>query len=396
MTGEKLLDMMGELEEEDILRSETAEKRRPRALLWVAAAAAAVALGVGVFAAARFFKAPGGEISVHAPTEEPTDRPTVGPMETPEGTVAPITSPEPPFDFEPWSYLVHGEPVFGYAFATEEDFAEDYRRGGQESPRMRYLFSMQGGEFYFTPGRVPEGMELEFMIPAEDSVALVYKTDTEPVKRCSFEWYVAADAREYGERLEGMPGEYVKRGEIYLAASESGGYRGAFLIKDGRVFYSVFPTDWSEEELASFLDPRLVMLPDPDPALIDELRFSGIEECLEAIRQNGSEESVLAGLEGLYVLKDCELPVTYVLVTREKVVVRYNGWEPERAQVTQNRSGRPFLEVETVDPERRLTVDFDKNLELRGVVLQTEDDEFEDGSAWELADGVKVEFLPAG
>ena len=61
------------------------------------------------------------------------------------------------------------------------------------------------------------------------------------------------------------------------------------------------------EEIRSFIDPVMVMLPDPDPACIDELTFRSMDECLDAIAANTSAESVLAGLEGIYTLKNGEV-----------------------------------------------------------------------------------------
>ena len=96
MTGEQLLRKMNDIEDGDILRAETASGKKLRAGRWLAAAAAALVLGVGIFAINRFVKDPGSEHSAFVPTEAPIGT-TEGPIETegPAATEAAETTPGP-------------------------------------------------------------------------------------------------------------------------------------------------------------------------------------------------------------------------------------------------------------------------------------------------------------
>ncbi|MCR5808451.1 MAG: hypothetical protein K6G56_02700 [Clostridiales bacterium] len=89
MKGEDLLRKMSDIEDSDIILSETSCKRRPRYAAWLYAAAALL-VGLGVFAAVRLINKPEDEHHAYVPTaaptepvtEFPTDVPTAAPTET--------------------------------------------------------------------------------------------------------------------------------------------------------------------------------------------------------------------------------------------------------------------------------------------------------------------------
>ncbi|MBO4879753.1 MAG: hypothetical protein J5544_05795 [Clostridia bacterium] len=364
MTGKDLLKAIGSASDENLLLAESVPLKNKTNRLWIIAAAAAVlVLCFGMIALNHFAKKPAddryadasatpdpnAEIITEAPATqlppatsavaEPTGQITAEPMQPPPTELpAPVTSSEPPPEFTVEGYMIYGTTANGdrYALESEEQLVDEYVHGCRNSFALRNLFSMRGGEYYFIPASLPDDAVLLMIIPHYlGNLCFLYYSESDPSQRYVFEWVSHDDptiTEDYTEWLESNP-NFEKTDDLYIRNTVGycdPGYKDIYLIRDGRVFHAAMPITAEIEEIRSFIDPVMVMLPDPDPACIDELTFRSMDECLDAIAANTSAESVLAGLEGIYTLKNGEGRISRISVKRDAVTVHFSD-EEERA-----------------------------------------------------------------
>ena len=123
MTGNELLRKMNDIEDSDIELSETLAKRRRGLTRWLSAAAAALVLGAGIFAASRLWKDPGYQHDVSAPTPAPTRIAPQATAEPPETTAAPYeTAYAMPTQDTPMQVIFNGiEEYRDFAASPELD-----------------------------------------------------------------------------------------------------------------------------------------------------------------------------------------------------------------------------------------------------------------------------------
>ena len=361
MTGNDLLLAIGSASDENLLLTESIPKKTEKNRLWIltAAAVAVLVIGFSVFALLHFGKGPNkgqyaGLVPTGIPAEEatrtPDGKPTEMPSEEPtpdpyHGIPAtfdpfppppteppgPVPSSDPPPVFTVSDYMIYGTTANGdrYALESEEQLVDEYIHGCRNSFALRNLFSMKGGECYFVPAVLPGDAVLLMIIPYMSNMSFLYYSESNPTERYVFEWVDMNDpaaAEVYREWLESNE-HFVRSDDLYIfdhVGFCDPGYKDIYLIRDGNVFNVAMPFDSTLEEIRSFVDPVKVMLPDPDPACVDELFFVSMDECLNAIAANTSAESVLAGLEGIYTLKNGEGRISRISVKRDAVTVHFS------------------------------------------------------------------------
>ncbi len=357
MTGKDLLKAIGSASDENLLLAESVPPKNKTNRLWIIAAAAAVlVLCFGMMALNHFAKKPAddryaeaaatpdpnAEIGSEAPAtqlppstsavSEPTGQITAEPMKPPRTEPpGPVPSSDPPPVFTVSDYMIYGTTANGdrYALESEEQLVDEYIHGCRNSFALRNLFSMRGGECYFVPAVLPGDAVLLMIIPYMSNMSFLYYSESNPTERYVFEWVDMNDpaaAEDYREWLESNE-HFVRSDDLYIfdhVGFCDPGYKDIYLIRDGNVFNVAMPFDSTLEEIRSFVDPVKVMLPDPDPACVDELFFVSMDECLNAIAANTSAESVLAGLEGIYTLKNGEGRISRISVKRDAVTVHFS------------------------------------------------------------------------
>lgn len=361
MTGNDLLLAIGSASDENLLLTESIPMKAEKNRLWIlpAAAAALLVIVFGALALLHFGKGPNkGQYAWFVPTDIPTEEatrtqdgiPTGMPSEEPTQDPhhfmpaasdpvppllteppGPVSSCVPPLEFTLEGYMVYGTTIDGDRFAleSEEQLVDEYIHGCPNSAVMRRLFSMKGGEYYFVPASLPDDAVLLVIIPDYSNLSFLYYSASDPGERYVFEWVGHDDpiiAEDYSEWLASNP--YFEKTEDFYISDQIGycdhGYKEIYLIRDGSVFRAAMPSSASIEEIRAFVDPVRVLLPDPDPAYVDELSFTSVDECLAAIAGNTSPQSVLAGLEGIYTLKNDEGRITGISVKRDTVTVHFS------------------------------------------------------------------------
>ncbi len=383
MTGNDLIKAIGSASDENLLLSEEipAQKRKSRMWILASAAAAIIILGLGIIAITHFKKKPIEDmhtalVTTAYPTMEATSRPTTAataePTESPSAQPTQDTSSAPPPVFSIEGFMVHGHTTFYDSYSSKEELTAEYVRGGKNSDILRNLFSMRSGEFYFAPANDPENAELMMIVPTYGTIAFLYQAPDDPTERYAFEWIARISPEEVEWLIahlnSGIGGFKLTEGyyitDYYYEYNNNASYKEVYLIRDSYVFRAAMPVDCTIDEIKSFVDPVMVILPDPDPSCVDTLKFKSIDECLAAISENTSDQSVLAGLDGIYTLKKDEVVVTGVTINRDSVVLGYaneSGWS--LYILTMFRQDKPdsdwLLEKAKEDPLYSFSCDLD-------------------------------------
>lgn len=166
MTGNELLRKMNDIEDSDIELSETLAKRRRGLTRWLSAAAAALVLGAGIFAASRLWKDPGYQHDVSAPTPAPIGT-TEGPIETegPAATEAAETTPGPDATTAPEATMAPPFVIEFHGIGEYRDFAASPELDDDD------LLEFLGGSSYDMNG-VNTRQEVNNVLAAMDSVPM--------------------------------------------------------------------------------------------------------------------------------------------------------------------------------------------------------------------------------
>ena len=280
-----------------LLKSESKKRRGMPPAVWIAAAAAILLAG-GIFAAVRLLgKNPDSDQHlVYAPTASPTQNtpaetlpaetdpvketevitspditpdsgtpvttvdPTPSPKPTPEPTPAPTAIPTitpteqptaPPVQPTPTPTVPvpTGAPIF-YQFFSEEELQIMIRNG---------VDFFGGIHYYFKPKNAPSGYSLTSVTVGNSGIDFNYSNGE---KSCGFTWFWNVDPDALIATYQNAP-HLEHHGRYYRFYDDTAGtpnYRGVVWKQDGAAFYAYVPIDYSWDEIEYFCNAKLVRM----------------------------------------------------------------------------------------------------------------------------------------
>lgn len=309
MNADDLYKSFEAVDDETLLKSESKKKRGLPPVRWIAAAAAAILLAGGIFAAVRFLGKnhyPGNH-SVYAPTASPTQNspaetvpaqtdpvketevitspdaspdsgtpvPTVNPTPSPKPTPAPTPEPTaiptvtptaqpttPPLQPTPTPTtppvqptptptvpVPTGAPIF-YQFSSEGELQNMIRNGVDFFGDIHY---------YYKPKNVPSGYSLTSVTVGNSGIDFNYSNGE---KSCGFTWFWNVDPDALIATYQHAP-HLEHHGRYYRFYDDTAGtpsYYGVVWKQDGAAFYAYVPIDYSWDEIEYFCNAKLVRM----------------------------------------------------------------------------------------------------------------------------------------